>query len=590
MPIADAAKRKIGREIIDWIYLGIRTGARRSVVEYHKYKATAPALAESHLARAVNMPLRARARINQKRTEYETQNGAGTFNAYIGSCLSLAGTVTLAELNAELTALENYANNLIAQKQSGALTLDQIAQSIETDFREEASDWRFPIPATYTDTWPASPAPSPPPTTTVPQSAGTLNAVALAYGRSPVYSAAELQEIAQKFGVVIGSASGLDAAAIKTANPNTVLLEYINTTNVTVGDSLWDFIQAEPTPNDLIRQAVTACVQDVDGTIYNLNPGDYVHSYRQSDRWQTDYSDAAKRSRLAAYVAAAGTPNWDGFFIDNDDRGGGYAGFLTSGTVEGGITGPQELSASATNEAYLNALKEAVDAAVPANKYLTHNVSNYGIGQFGGPDYWWTIAQNTLPDGTPLSRSYVRAFMLSRGVFQEFKYAFDQTYADIAGEYDGIREIWEARGSPANHLNVMWWLARGAGTIANNDPRVQLFAMGSHLLHQFGSAWIRYDGLDLNNVPLTGDWFGAMGANLGTPTENKTALDANTWRRRFTAGIVVVRFRTTTADNYTDAQTYQLGGTYTPINADGTSGTPVTQVTLQNSEAFIGVA
>ena len=153
MPIADAKRRRIGVELIDWVYLGIRTGARQSVEEYERYKTTQPALAEEHLKRACNMPMRARARINEARRLYEIENGANTFNTFISGCLSLSGTVTLAELNAELTTLENYANNLIAQKIAGTMTLDQVASDIRANVRLEAMDWAFPFPTNYVDSW-----------------------------------------------------------------------------------------------------------------------------------------------------------------------------------------------------------------------------------------------------------------------------------------------------------------------------------------------------------------------------------------------------------------------------------------------------
>lgn len=152
MAIADAKRKKIGRELIEWIYLGIRTGARASVVEYHGLKSTNPARAEEHLLRAVNLPVRARARINEARRVYELRFGAGAFNTFIASCLTLAGTVTLAELNTELTALEANTATMKALKAGGA-TLDTIAAWIETNWDDEIQDWKFQMPAAYADSW-----------------------------------------------------------------------------------------------------------------------------------------------------------------------------------------------------------------------------------------------------------------------------------------------------------------------------------------------------------------------------------------------------------------------------------------------------
>ena len=152
MAIADAKRKKIGRELIEWVYLGIRAGARHSVTEYHKYKATDPVLAEAHLLRAVNMPLRARVRVNEARRLYELRFGANTFNAFVTSCLSLAGTVTLAELNTALTTLENNTATLKAMKAGGS-TNNEIAAWIETNWDDEVQEWVFPFPAGYVDSW-----------------------------------------------------------------------------------------------------------------------------------------------------------------------------------------------------------------------------------------------------------------------------------------------------------------------------------------------------------------------------------------------------------------------------------------------------
>lgn len=154
MAISDAKKRKIGVQLIDWIYLGIRTGARRSVEEYQRLKATDPAEAEQHLARACNMPMRRRAVINAIIERYESRNGAGTAPAYLNECLALTGTsITVADLNAELTSLENYANTLIDAKIAGTMTLDNIAADIESKVEWEASDWSPSIDFSVVDRW-----------------------------------------------------------------------------------------------------------------------------------------------------------------------------------------------------------------------------------------------------------------------------------------------------------------------------------------------------------------------------------------------------------------------------------------------------
>jgi len=165
MPIVDAKKRRIGRELVDWIHLGIRTGARHSVAQYRAEKErSVQALADSNpslaaasltrainqLTRAVNMPRRARERINEWIRVYDLENGAGSGQTFIVECLALAGSVTLGDINSDLTTLENQTANLIATNAGGG-TLDEMATAIENALDNEAKEWQFPIPEGYTD-------------------------------------------------------------------------------------------------------------------------------------------------------------------------------------------------------------------------------------------------------------------------------------------------------------------------------------------------------------------------------------------------------------------------------------------------------
>ena len=151
MPILDAKKHRIGRELVDWIHLGIRTGARRSVTAYRTEKANGnQAQAIESITRAVNMPRRAKERINEWIRVYDLANGSGAAQIFISECLTLAGSVTLGEINSDLTTLENQTNILIANNQSGG-TLDEMATDLENALEDEASLWQFPFPGGYTD-------------------------------------------------------------------------------------------------------------------------------------------------------------------------------------------------------------------------------------------------------------------------------------------------------------------------------------------------------------------------------------------------------------------------------------------------------
>jgi hypothetical protein len=153
MPISDAKKARIGAELINWLYLGIRAGARASVKEYRAYTARGDsAQAIEHLKRAVNMPRRMRERLNYDRQQRGLT--VGQYTTAIAGCLTLAGsTITFAELNAELTTLEAQGAQLIADKTAGTKTLDQVADWIEANWQDEVTEWVFPFDPAYTDNW-----------------------------------------------------------------------------------------------------------------------------------------------------------------------------------------------------------------------------------------------------------------------------------------------------------------------------------------------------------------------------------------------------------------------------------------------------
>ena len=145
MAIGNIVKRKIGEQVRDWVYLGIRTGARFSIEQAElmmEQGKTEEAILQ--IKRAVDMPNRARARIDYFISQYG--------QPLLIECLTLAGDCTIAELNAELTTLENYAGNLVTRKNAGESWTD-IAQDIKTNVEKESLKWVFPFPPGYTDVW-----------------------------------------------------------------------------------------------------------------------------------------------------------------------------------------------------------------------------------------------------------------------------------------------------------------------------------------------------------------------------------------------------------------------------------------------------
>ena len=145
MAISNILMKKIAKELREWIYLGIRTGARRSVQNYRTLLVNGrDAEAILEIKRAIDMPHRARGRINYFITLYG--------QPFLVSCMTLEGTETLGELNTELTALETYAQGLVDRKNLGE-TWDLLATDLESHLEDESIKWVFPFPPEYTDVW-----------------------------------------------------------------------------------------------------------------------------------------------------------------------------------------------------------------------------------------------------------------------------------------------------------------------------------------------------------------------------------------------------------------------------------------------------
>jgi hypothetical protein len=447
-------------------------------------------------------------------------------------------------------------------------------------------------PAVSTPT-PARPV-TPTPTPTIPATSNGgpdgspfVNVAALAYGRDPNYSASECQDMGKKFDVLL-VAPGCQQT-IKQQRPDSIILAYNNISNCTDGDQLCTYLQSLPNPESYFLHFGSSSVQDIDGRTYSRNSGDRVCSYTCDNRWTTNYLDPQTRNTLVDFFSDPShlPAHTDGWFFDNMDRGCSYSGALNSGSVLGGISGNASLSSGPIMEAACNALLEQMDQNMPSDMYFITNTSNYGASYC---DSWgWAFCTSTL-NGVQLSRPLAQGMMYSRGVLQEFEYRITTRLNEFEGNYGGLKEIWNAKGSPHNNLYIMWWIRAGDDSgIPDNDERIKIFALSTHLLYQFERSYMRYDGQNQNNTPLTGDWYGAMGVNIGNANGDKTALDDRTFKRSFDNGIVLVRFRVGTNDNYSDSQTYDLGGNYYPVNSDGSLGSPVSSVNLKNSQGFIGI-
>lgn len=164
MAIDTANKRAVGEFLVNWIQQGIRTGARRAVEDYRKQMAAGNSEAAIRsLKRAVDLPHRARVRIQTWIAQYNARHGAGAGQAFISESLAIFGAgqadpVTLPELNADVSAMETYCSGLVsaapAPYGSGSMTWEDIASDIEANVSWEVKEFRtFPLPAGYLDVW-----------------------------------------------------------------------------------------------------------------------------------------------------------------------------------------------------------------------------------------------------------------------------------------------------------------------------------------------------------------------------------------------------------------------------------------------------
>jgi len=139
MALASEKKRRMAQAIIRAVH-ECDAGMKQGVVYYRN--AQTPAEALELLKRAARLPYRIEARIQPLVTKY----GTATINA----ALALVSTETLATLNAELTPLKTYSDQLKANYLAGA-TLEEIAIDIETNRADIDYEEAAQIPPGYVD-------------------------------------------------------------------------------------------------------------------------------------------------------------------------------------------------------------------------------------------------------------------------------------------------------------------------------------------------------------------------------------------------------------------------------------------------------
>jgi hypothetical protein len=143
MAIETIKMRKIARELQEWIYLGINEGMIQSSNEFIRLRNTDQIQADSHLKRSIDMPYRAKIRIEEFCKTYGEK--------YINECLAIYGDVTLDELLAEIDKMIVYSEERVKEYINTAIDNAVIAEKIRAEIPSNIEEWTFKIPADYKD-------------------------------------------------------------------------------------------------------------------------------------------------------------------------------------------------------------------------------------------------------------------------------------------------------------------------------------------------------------------------------------------------------------------------------------------------------
>lgn len=143
MAIETIKMRKIARELQEWIYLGINEGMIQSANEYIKLQSVDPVQAESWLKRSIDMPYRARVRIEEFIKTYTKE--------YIDNCMKIYGDCTVDELLADIDIMIKYSEERVKEFIDTAHNNRVIAEKIRSEIQSQAEGWTFRIPADYKD-------------------------------------------------------------------------------------------------------------------------------------------------------------------------------------------------------------------------------------------------------------------------------------------------------------------------------------------------------------------------------------------------------------------------------------------------------
>jgi hypothetical protein len=186
-----------------------------------------------------------------------------------------------------------------------------------------------------------------------------------------------------------------------------------------------------------------------------------------------------------------------------------------------------------------------------------------------------------------------------QGYFQEFALA---PLASTSSQFEALAAQtaqWAALTAPAPYAILDSVATGGSPT----DPRTELATLAEYyLVADPATTFLDPFGGSAPATSWSQHWIPAAAYNIGTPTgvwsllvsgadPSNTALTYHVYARPYSNALVLYKplsqgNRTgTLADN--TATTIALGGTYEPLQADGTLGAPITSVSLRNGEGAI---
>jgi hypothetical protein len=287
------------------------------------------------------------------------------------------------------------------------------------------------------------------------------------------------------------------------------------------------------------------------------------YPYYGQMRFVTDPSPAPVRRWAADYHARllASNPLADGVFMDNATGNLPFAGVSV-------------LEPTGTYSTDSGALVTAVSRQI-APKWVLSNTA-------GGANTADAIAAG------------------SAGVLEEYILRpMDATWSQVGDAANLVARRLASPGSPYVVLDTY------PGDTSPTDPRTEIAGLAYYyLLADPNRTFVMFNGGYAPSTSWVNHWTQAAAVNIGTPTggmqtvwsgidPENAALGSRVFGRTYTNGLVLYKPLSYTAGKGTGtrddatATVYQLGGSYRVVNADGSLGPVVTQVTLRNGEGAV---